>query len=296
MTTLDAVKNIRFYYLTMNTFRTTRSFFTVSLLTLLVLTVAWFPIDALAGPGGEIVEFAFKTKIGRIISILLAIILLPLILMYCLGMYRGVKKAKEDLAKLAEVYPWFAWEIIQSRTRQAAEAIYGEWSSGKLEKSATFLTPEYLQAQNDILEMWKDEGRQNITEVKKIGSLKPLQVLAQDWTRPATVFVKVAIELKDYMIDCDSGKVIEGNKKWDAIDQVFVMVHDENQWLLQAIENDDNTLDLATAENEVITARTQPDFSFTGSKATVPQPAQDTPPAEVEQPGVEIKSDNDNQG
>ncbi len=266
-----------------------RSIFFFLAIAVALLTL-FAPVDAFAGPGGEIVEAAFKTRIGRIVMLIIGIILAPLILWYYLKMRRGVKQTREDLAELARVYPWFEWSLIEKRVHATAAAIYGEWSSGKLDRSARYLTAEYLQAQKDILQMWEDEGRRNVTEVKRFGKIVPLLVLAQDWTRPATVFVRIGITLKDFLVDKATGKTIKGSKDgFQEVNQIFIMVHVDGEWLLHAIEQGDEDLNLASTQNEILTPVTQLDFQRVSSKLAGTKAAEDEPATEVERPRVGVE-------
>ena len=268
-----------------------------SLVLLLLLCVTllsiFAPLEALAGPGGEIIEAAFKTRMGKIIMVILSIILAPLLIWYYLKMHRGVKQTREDLASLARIYPWFEWSLIEQRVRATAAAIYGEWSSGKFERTAQYLTPEYLQAQRDIIQMWEDEGRRNVTEVKDFGKIVPLLVLAQDWNRPATLYVRIKVTVKDFLVDKKTGNTIKGsNVNFQQVDQIFVMVHLDGQWLLHSIEKGHDDLDFATTPNEILTRATQLDFHRGSSKLTGAQLSDDDPATEIERPRVGVETDD----
>lgn len=253
--------------------------------TLLLLS----PSEVLAGPGGEIIESVFKTKIGRILMIVAGIVLAPLVAWYYLKLRRGVKQTRKDLAQLTQLYPWFEWSLIEMRVRATAAAIYSEWSSGKLESSSQYLTPEYLKAQYDILEMWEDEGRRNVTDLKEIGKIIPLHVIAQDRHHPATIRVRVPITAKDFLVDKATGKTIKGSKtNFEHSDQVFVMVYEGGEWLLHAIEKGSEDLNLASTPNEIFTSMTLPDFERAASELAGLQPTETNPAKEMESPRVRV--------
>lgn len=255
--------------------------------------LAIFMADSFAGPGGEIVEAVFKTRLGRIIFAILAIIFLPLILFYYFRLYRGIQKTRKDLNQLAEVYPYFQWELIQSRVKEAADVLYREWNQGTLRLSLRHLVPDYGQTQQDILDLWKEEGRQNVTELRKIVKVTPIQVLAQNWARPATVLVSVEMVLKDYLIDIATDKVIKGKKDFQRPKKILVMVYVEDDWKIQSIENDDDELTFAIAPNEVFTPVTLEALSQAPSQSPVSEAAEREAAAEEKKSVVPESTDRD---
>lgn len=263
------------------------------LLLCVALLSIFAPMEALAGPGGEIVKATFRTGAGRMILLILAIILAPLVLWFSLKWRREVNKTRKDLTSLSRVYPWFEWSLIEQRVRSTAAAIYGEWSSGRLERTAQYLTPEYLQAQYDIFEMWEEEGRRNLVEVKRFGKIVPLLVLAQDWNRPATLYVSIDLTVKDYLVDKMTGKAIKGsNKNFERTHQVFSMVYIDGEWLLHSIEVRDEAFEFASTKNEIFTSATQMDFQRIFSQLPGAHSPDDDPSTEVERPRVGVETDN----
>lgn len=251
---------------------------------------------AWAGPGGEIVELAFKTWWGRIIVLVLAVVLLPLILYVFVRQALGVRSTKKDLARLAEQWDYFAWPRIHSRVKAGMETLYGEWSTGKLEASAEFMTAPYHASQQDLLDRWAEEGKRNVTELRKIGKIRPLGVHVESEESMSVVPVLITVDLVDYLEDVSTGKILKGKKKvQDDHEVIWLMVHDDGEWLLHAIEDGADSLAYASAKNTTGTAflsRAARDPARASHSAPF-EPAADVATTEKKEPVVPVGDDED---
>lgn len=218
-------------------------------LVVLALQLLLTPV-ALAGPGGEIVELAFKTKIGKIIMIILGVIFLPLGLYVYGREYLKVRRTKKDLKELAKEWAEYDWLSIQARVTLMAKELYSSWSSGDIGPAAHYLTMDYHESQQAILDRWNAEGKKNVTTVKRYGKCRPLNLMTPSWNHPAAIYVGMQMKLRDYMADAQTGKVMKGSKKkWVETEMIFLMVFSEGEWLLHAIEQDDQSLVIASEKN-----------------------------------------------
>jgi hypothetical protein len=249
---------------------------------------------AMAGPGGEIVELAFKTKIGRIISLVLAIIFLPLIIYVYWREYLKVRRTKKDLEELAKDWPEFDWLKIQTRVSLVARKLYSSWSLGEIGGATEYLTMDYCQSQQAILDRWKAEGKRNVTTVEKYGKCRPLRLMTPSWDHPAVIYVGVEMKLMDYMEDVRKGSVMKGSKKkWVEAESIFLMIFSEGEWLLHAIEKEDQSLVIASEENFVDTTYLRSQKSSLESSTV--DPAEGQFPAQQEKTMVEVAKDGEDE-
>lgn len=247
--------------------------------------------EALAGPGGEIVEAVFKSRWGRIIALILAIIFLPLIIYVVVKEKLAVRRTKRDLEELAKEWPIFSWEHISGRVRNTAEALYRSWSSGDISPAEPYLTRDYFESQQDILDRWTDEGRSNVTKVRKFGRTRPLSVRTPDRSSFAVVCVGINMQIQDYMIEVESGKVTKGNKSWKEKEMIFVMMHDEGEWLLHSIQGENDSLDIASEKNLTDTTYLRQAPERGGLETAAADAPERKPEAEVEQSVVEVSAE-----
>lgn len=255
-----------------------------------LVLVAVLPGDAFAGPGGEIAELLFKTKLGRIVMGLLVIVFLPLIVYIYAREAVGVHRTKKDLRILAERLPWFEWRTIEARVSELATYLYREWNKGKLVESRAFMTSQYAQSQQDILDRWSEEGKRNVTKLRKIKKIKPLRVQVENEEQMTAVHVLLTLDLIDYLEQVRTGKVLKGKKKViEAHDVVFVMVHaGSSGWLLHSIG--DGSLSLALARKANVTDTSYLErigrMERVPSEAPVLDSTADVPATDAEEPGV----------
>ncbi len=258
------------------------------------------PASAQAGPGGEIVELAFKTTIGKIILGILAIIFLPLIIYVYVREMIGVRRTKADLKQLAQQYPEFAWKSIDARVREIAQRLYTAWDSGDLANCFADLSPDYFWAQQEILDRWREEGKHNVVELKKVKQIKPLFVRTEDEESLSILAISITMNLRDYLLNTRTGKIIKGRKKVVTDHEaVWILVLDENRWMLHSIEEGTDSLSYAKSKNIIGTGPLNRSPSASpfpqASEATPLDPAAIPPHAEPEQPVIPVEQEPNRQ-
>lgn len=252
------------------------------LLLLLTIAVLMVPVECYAGPGGEIAEFMFKTRIGRIIGLILAVIFLPLIIYVGIREWLGIRRTKNDLKKLATDFPYFDWTHIEAQVRQTATAMYGVWSTGDLTSLGGRLWPEFHSGQQDILDRWTEEGKQNVTELKKIIKVQPLHLVVEDAESFSQIRVRLYLHLKDYMLHKSSGKIVKGSSKKTVTDYetIWTFIYHSGVWQLSAIDAGDDSLRYAGMQNETDTEFLRENQGTTrySETAATPKPGRDAVP------------------
>jgi len=209
--------------------------------------------EAQAGPGGEVIELVFKTKIGRILFGIAAVILLPLFLYIFIREKIGIKRTKQDLEALAKKNPIYDWEALEGRVTEGVRALYRSWSKGDLSPAARFIDPDYLQSQQDILDRWKDEGKKNVCRMNQLKGVAPLYVAAGNAYSNPVVAVRITLDLVDFMLDTTTNDVIKGkDQAHEGKDVIWIMIHDGQDWMLDSIENGDESLIYAKLENQTM--------------------------------------------
>jgi len=267
------------------------------------------PSLCFAGPGGEIIEFAVRNPIGRIVLGIVAIILLPLILYVVIGESLGIRKTRQDLKRLAEIDPDFDWKTIETQVRKIVDQLYANWSTGDLTSLHGLLYPDYLTSQQDILDRWNEEEKRNVTELKKLQKIEPLHLLATD--AEAILRIRIKLDLKDYLESIKTGEILKGSKSKVISDHeaIWSLILHEGTWQLFAIEKDDLSLSYAKAPNEIEPSLLRPATLSTREVSTdsapVPEtltsqpaalhPDENQMPTEQEEPMVEVRPDHHDQ-
>jgi hypothetical protein len=218
--------------------------------------------EADAGIGGQFVKKSLSTKFGRIggiivggLTLLAAIILLPLILYVKIREWSGIRKTKQDLAALAAKFSWFEWLSIRDRIKKAVKEIGKVWASGDLSSVAKFMTPEYFTSQQELLNRWKDEGKDITYRVEKIRKIEPLALRVEDEETYSWIRALVVIDCVDYMRDGITKEVVKGEVgKTSGFESVWCFVYRNGEWLLNGIEEGTTSMAWASSKNHVDTS------------------------------------------
>lgn len=221
-----------------------------------------FSLEANAGPGGQFVKQALKSRFGQIGAIIvgclflgLVILLLPLIMYAKYAESRGIRKTKADLTTLASQYRWFDWLGIRDRVNQAVRDIAGVWATGDLSSVAPLMTPEYFGTQQASLQRWVDEGKQIVYRLEKIRKIEPLAVSVESAEAYSWVRVLVTVDCVDYMRDTHTMEICKGEvDTTKGFESVWCFVYRDRQWLLNGIEEGSTSLTWATTTNSIDTS------------------------------------------
>jgi hypothetical protein len=218
--------------------------------------------EADAAPGGQFVKQALSTKFGRIggmfvggLILLAALILFPLILYVKIREAAGIRRTKADLAQLAAKFSWFEWLAVRDRIQQAVKGIGKVWASGDLSPAAKYMTADYCASQQELLDRWKDEGKEIVYRVEKVRKIEPLAVRVEDEEAYSWIRVLVVVDCVDYMRDQYTKEVVKGEVgKTSGFESVWCFVHQGQEWLLNGIEEGSTSMAWATTKNHVDTS------------------------------------------
>lgn len=104
------------------------------------------------------------------------------------------------------------------------------------------MTDWYWQNQQiTVLNKWEREGLQNISKVKKIQAIKPLHIDISTETPMMICLIKA--NLQDYLLNKETNKVVEGDKKFKEVESVWTLQLVQDKWVLSMIEEGSMSLD-----------------------------------------------------
>lgn len=221
----------------------------LGVITLLLFTL-FIAEPALAGPGGKIASAAFETFWGRVILGILAIFFLPLITYVLIREKIAERRARKDLRFMARYSPLFDWLKIQERAKDCFYRVHRSWEKEDLSDVTQWMTDWYWQNQQMVhLDRWKREGLINICEVKKITNIKPLLFMHRNQgTEHENSMVVLSIEamMKDYLQERNTGKLVEGSKRFKEVETVWSFTMENGAWKVSDIE--EGSMSLAYAK------------------------------------------------
>jgi len=210
---------------------------------------------ALAGPGGKIASAAFETFWGRIVLAILAIIFLPLTCYVMINERIAERRTRKDLRFMANYSSLFEWLKVQERAKDCFYRVHSGWENEELSNISDWMTSWYWQNQQHIhLERWKREGLINICHVKKITNIKPLLFVHRNHDNQhedSMVVISISAKMKDFLQDRESGKVVEGSKKYKVVETIWSFNLENGQWKVSDIEDDDMSLTYAKTMKEL---------------------------------------------
>lgn len=205
---------------------------------------------ALAGPGGKIASAAFETFWGKVILGCLTVIFLPFILYVVFREKLSERRARKDLRFMAAHSSQFDWLTIQQRAKDCFFRVHSGWEDEDLSGVSEWMTDWYWQNQQMAhLNRWKKEGLQNICKVKKITGIKPLLFVHRNQGEEhenSMIVICIEANMKDYLQNRQSGKVVEGSKRFKEVETVWTFTMTDGHWKVSDIE--DGNLSLAYAK------------------------------------------------
>ncbi len=261
---------------------------TIVLLAILValvgLTLVFAP-EAAAGVGGIFVKAVRTSFWLQALLAIAVVILLPLILYVLVREGLAVRRTKQDMAALTVKYPYFDWPLLEARIQDSVVDIYHVWGTGDLSPVAEYMTPDYLESQQDMLDRWKEEGKRNVVTLHSRAKVKPLTVDVGDDEDLPAVWVMVVVDLVDYMEETATGRVLKGKKKKKKdFEAVWMFAYDGEAWRLGSIEDGMNSLEVASRKNQVDTSFLDR-VAATRVPAAVPSSAAEEADDEAEESG-----------
>lgn len=207
-----------------------------------------------AGPGGTVVKAIFKTWWGKVLISALCIILFPLFFYIRTVEFLAVRKAKKQLAKLGMVNKDFAWLNVEKNVSNVFQRVYLAWGNENMKEVSEYVNHWYWQNQQLIhLDRWKKENLLNICKLESISNIKPLylEITSDDKFEGSKIAFSITANIKDYLINRDSKKVVQGKNTYDDETKIWIMEYTEGKWLLDDIRNDEFSLSFAKMENVI---------------------------------------------
>ncbi len=220
---------------------------------------------ALAGPGGKVARAVFETFWGRVALVVLVIIFMPLILLTIVREKLAERRARKDLRYMAGISSKFEWLKIQERAKDCFQRVHSGWEQEDLSGVTDWMTSWYWQNQQMVhLDKWKKEGLENVCHVKKISSIRPLLFVHRnegDEHEDSVVVIGIVANMQDYLQERQSGKVVEGSKKYKDVETIWVFTMEGGVWKVSNIEEGSMSLayakmarELPSIEQTVLTA------------------------------------------
>ena len=234
---------------------------TLLLVGLTLLFICLFAIEAWAGPGGKIAKALFTTFWGKVLLIVLTIIFLPFILYSRIRQYFKVRRTMAILQQLAARDRHFDWMSLKNRVTDIFTRTHRAWGKEDMSEVSSFSTSWYWQNQQLVhLDRWKEQGLVNKSELRKINSLMPLFVRHSGLPGAEDSILVVGIDAnqEDYLMQRDSGLVVEGKKGFQDVETVWSFRLHQGEWLLDNIEQLEFWLSYVRMPNEVPASALQP--------------------------------------
>lgn len=209
---------------------------------LIFLMVAFIFIQpAYAGPGGQIAKVLAKTFWGKMVLGLLAIILLPV------GIYLYVKqqmaqwRVYKDLKYMAQFDPNFEWLRARQRILDCFYWTHTAWKEEDVSDACEYITDWYWQNRQLVyLDRWHREGLSNVCEVKKIREIRPLLFIHRNDDiahEGSLLVVSITAKMKDYLVQRETNRVVEGNRKFKDHETIWSFILVEGTWRVSNIED-----------------------------------------------------------
>jgi len=212
----------------------------LALVALVVLSILVLSEPAFAGPGGKIASAAFESFWGRIGLFILTIIFLPIIIYVYMREKRAEQRTRKDLRFMSMHSSDFEWLKIQERLKDCFFRIHSGWDDEDLSSAKEWMTDWYWQNQQLVhLERWKRDGLKNVCDVKKISYIKPLLFVHRNRGREhedSMVVISVRARMKDYLQNINTGKVVEGSKRYKEVNTIWSLTLNDGQWRVSNID------------------------------------------------------------
>ncbi|MBT5235529.1 MAG: hypothetical protein HOM18_09565 [Candidatus Marinimicrobia bacterium] len=141
------------------------------------------------------------------------------------------------------------------------------WADENLSDVSQWMTDWYWQNQQQVyLEQWKKQGVRNVCNVKKLTSIKPILLQHKNHDQKhesSKLVVSITAKMNDYLEDINTGKVVEGNKKYKPVTTIWIFILEDEQWKVSAIEESE------TLMNFVKTSKDMPAIESTVSRSAI---------------------------
>ena len=214
----------------------------------LTFLILFYPVAALAGPGGKIARVVAESFWGKVILAVLFILFLPLIILVVLKEYFAKKRVLNELKILSRVSPDFDWIKIRKRIQDCFYRVHAAWEKSDVSEANEWMTDWYWQNQQVVfLDRWERDGLVNICEVDRINSLKPIMFSFRcDEETPgegSELAAIISARMTDYLERKSDKKVVEGSRKKKDVERVWSFTFMKGKWVVSNIDEGSNSLE-----------------------------------------------------
>lgn len=218
---------------------------------LLFWLILFYSDVAIAGPGGIIKE-ASKTLWGQIVMVGILLFFAPLIIWYSIKRHILIKRTRKLLQQIALSDNRFEWIELKDRLTQVFYWVHTAWDQQKMALAKDHVSDWYMKNQQFLLDKWEKEGLENKVSNVKIKSITPLylvQNIKDDNKNRITV--EIEAEMRDFMIDKNTGKVVEGDKILGDVTTIWSFIWQNGHWVLNLIEADEMSMEYLSEKNKI---------------------------------------------
>ena len=241
--------------------------FWIAAAVLIAVTLVLFAEPALAGPGGKIARALFDTFWGKVLLIVLTIVFLPLIVYVTAREKLSERRTRRDLRFMARYDSRFDWLQLQQRAKDCFLRVHAHWRLEDLSEARAWMTDWYWQNQQRVhLDRWRREGLENCCDVKRreglenccdvkrIQHLRPLLFVHRNQGsehEQSMVVITITARMRDYLQHRTTGKVVEGSKRYKAVETLWSFTMVDGEWKVSDIEEGSMSLSYARMVREL---------------------------------------------
>ncbi|EGQ9976329.1 Tim44 domain-containing protein [Vibrio vulnificus] len=202
---------------------------------------------AFAGPGGKIASVLSETFWGKVLILCLLIFFSPLIVYVFCKEKLAEQRARKDLRFMAGYSELFEWLKVQERVKDCFYRVHAGWESDDLSSVSDWMTDWYWQNQQQVhLENWKKQGLVNVCKVTHLSKIKPLLFVHRNQSvehEGSMVVVAITGETQDYLMVKETGKIVEGSKKFKDVETIWTLTLTNGVWKVSNIESSTMSID-----------------------------------------------------
>lgn len=209
------------------------------IISLTLLMICLFSLEAWAGPGGKIAKALFTTFWGKMLLGIMTILLLPFILYSKFRQYFKVRSTLKTLRQLGGLNPQFNWITLKNRLTDVFTRTHLAWTKEDMGEVSEYCTHWYWQNQQLIyLDRWKDQGLVNKSSLRRIKKMEPIFVKFSDLPQneDSMVVLDIIAEVEDYLVQRETGLIVEGKKGFQDLETLWTFRLQKGKWLLDNIE------------------------------------------------------------
>lgn len=112
---------------------------------ILIVALLLYVEPVLAGPGGTVAKALFKTWWGKLLMLILAILLFPLLLYIRVVEFFKIRKTKKQLVKIAKKNKDFSWLNLNKNISNIFTRTYEAWSNEDMSEVKNYVNNWYWQ-------------------------------------------------------------------------------------------------------------------------------------------------------